>query len=211
MYEFHKPRRLIHKRIKSIAPHATRKAKRIFRFKYPKLFLLVCLIVLAYYIFSSNSINSLIFGLNELSYIGIFISGILVSFGFSAPFAVGFFITTHPQSIFLASIIGGLGASLGDLLIFKTIKFSFMNELNKLKKEKISKEIRIIARKNIDVKIRHYFLYLFAGILIATPLPDEVGVSMLAGLTTIKVKFLWIISLTLHTAAIFLIFVASSS
>jgi len=56
------------------------------------------------------------------------------------------------------------------------------------------------------VLIRHYLLYVFAGIILATPLPDEVGVSMLAGLTTIKPMKLAIIGFILHSAAIFCIF-----
>ena len=206
----YKHRKLIHKKISEASPHAARKAKKIFKFKYPKLFALACLIILAYYIFSNQLISSLISNLDKLSYIGIFLSGILISFGFSAPFAVGFFIVANPANIFLAATIGALGASLGDLLIFKTIKFSFLNEFNELKREKITREIKKIANENIHIKVRHYILYLFVGILIATPLPDEVGVSILAGLTTIKPKLLLALSFILHFIAISLIFIASS-
>jgi uncharacterized membrane protein YdjX (TVP38/TMEM64 family) len=128
-----------------------------------------------------------------------------LSFGFSAPFSVGFLIVSQPTNIFLATMFGALGAAFSDILIFKIIKFSFMNEFEELEKTKTIKKIREIVNKNINIKIKHYFLYIFAGIMIATPLPDEVGVSMLAGLTTIKPKVLATISFILHTTAIFLI------
>jgi uncharacterized membrane protein YdjX (TVP38/TMEM64 family) len=45
-------------------------------------------------------------------------------------------------------------------------------------------------------------MYAFAGILIASPLPDEAGVIMLAGLTKIKTWALAIISIILNTIGI---------
>jgi len=41
--------------------------------------------------------------------------------------------------------------------------------------------------------------------MVATPLPDEIGVSMLAGLTTIKPFKLMIISFLLHASAVFFV------
>jgi len=74
-----------------------------------------------------------------------------------------------------------------------------------MKKTSVIKTINEAFNENIRVKIRHYFLYVFAGILIATPLPDEIGISMLAGLTTIKSKIFAIISFLLHAIFIFLL------
>jgi hypothetical protein len=203
------PRHLMHERIKKKHPKAVKKAKRLFNFKYPKLAILILAIIFACYIFKNPIIILEISRLKEFGYLGVLIAGMLLSFGFSAPFAIGFLIISNPPNIFLASLIGGLGAALGDLIIFKTIKFSFMNEIKELEKSKTIKEIKKIVDKNISIKIRHYFLYLFAGIFIVSPLPDEVGVSMLAGLTTINQKIFAIVSFVLHTIAIFLILLAS--
>ena len=80
-----------------------------------------------------------------------------------------------------------------------------MDEFKSLEKTKLIREIEHIVKKNKFVLVRHYLLYIFAGIMIATPLPDELGISMLAGLTTIKPLKLAIISFILHTSAIFVI------
>ena len=48
-------------------------------------------------------------------------------------------------------------------------------------------------------------MYAFVGILIASPLPDEIGVIMLAGLTKINFKILAIISFILNTLGILII------
>lgn len=205
MINYRKKRKEIHRTLKKHAPKAVHKSKKLFKIKYPKLLLLTISIVLAYYLFSQPLTQNFISRLGTLNYISSFTFGILISFGFSAPFAIGYFITAHSGNIFLLAIIGGLGASLGDIIIFKTIKFSFMNEFEKIKRTDLIKKIRTIVNKNKSILIRHYLIYVFAGILIATPLPDEIGISMLAGLTTIHPKKLAVICFILHTLFIAII------
>ncbi len=176
--------------------------KRLFKFKYPKIFILILVIIFAYFLFSNITIISYISGLKKTNYLIDFLFGMLFSFGFTTPFSVGFFITSNPQNILLSGFVGGLGAMISDLFIFKFVKFSFTDEFEKLKKEKISKEIGSILTHTLGKKLKHYLMYAFAGIIIASPLPDEAGVTMLAGLTHIKEKWLAIISFICNTAGI---------
>ena len=200
-----KPHHIIHKHLKRISPKGVKKAKSLFKFRYPKLLILITCIILAYFLFQNDRVLYFVSKLESLSYLGIFIAGILVAIGFTAPFAIGFLVVIEHSNILLSSIIAGLGASIGDILIFKIIRFSFLNEFKEIEKTKTVSKIRKIFREDFSVRVRHYFLYIFAGIFLASPLPDEVGVTLLAGLTTIKQKTLWIISFLLHTAAIYLI------
>lgn len=202
----HPGHRHIHKAIRKHAPRSVQKIKRLFSFKYHKLFLLLLAIIFAYFIFSQQGVQNMISGLDKLSYLGIFIAGILLAFGFSSPFSIGFFITTRPENLFLAILIGGVGTIVGDILIFKSIKLSFMDEFKELEKTEIVKTIENAVKHNKNILIRHYLLYLFAGIIIASPLPDEIGISMLAGLTTIKISTIMWIGFILHSFTIFLIF-----
>ena len=197
--------RHIHRTLRKHSPHGVHKAKRLFAFKYPKLLLLAITILLSYYLFNFPAFSSWISQLGSLSYLGTFIAGILFSFGFTAPFSVGFFLTTNAENIFLATVMGGIGAMTSDLLIFKIIKVSFLNEFESLKKEKLVKSIRKIVYNHSPTLLKHYLLYVFAGIIISSPLPDEIGVSLLAGLTTISAKKLAIIGFILNSIGIFLI------
>jgi len=106
------------------------------KFKYPKITLLVIFIALAYVLFKIPSISSWINNLEGLSYLGTFIGGMLYSFGFSAPFATGFFIALKPENILLAAILGGIGSLATDLIIFNFVKFSFKDEFNLISKTK---------------------------------------------------------------------------
>ncbi len=197
--------RRIHKKLKKHSPEGVKRAKKIFSFKYPKLLLLFTLIIVAYFIFSRPNISQWMKVFNNLGHFGTFISGILTAMGFTAPFGIGLLIKINPNSILIGALIAGIGATIADLFIFKIIKFSFTDEFKKLEKTKIIHEIETIAKKNKHILIKHYLLYIFAGIVIATPLPDEIGVSMLAGLTTIKPMKLAIIGFFLHSIAIFFI------
>lgn len=194
-----------YKLLKRVSIGEIEKAYILFRYKYPKLIMLLLSIFTAYYLFSSQFITSKIQLLQSFSYLGIFFAGILFSFGFSAPFALGLFITLQPQNIFLASIIGAVGSVISDLVIFKFIQFSFADEFKRLNNEKPIKEISFMIKNNLGLKASTYLFYLFAGILLASPLPDEVGVAMLAGLTTIKPSFLGIISFITHAIGIFIL------
>ena len=179
--------------------------KKLFRFKYSKILFLFVMIVLSYLMFRNPSISSYLSHLGGLGYLGIFIGGILFAFGFTAPFSVGLFISLNPTNIWIAGIIGGFGALISDLLIFKFIKISFKDEFNRLRKTKTLKGIGLLIQKSFGEKIKVYVMYAFVGILIASPLPDEIGVIMLAGLTKINFKILAIISFILNTLGILII------
>lgn len=176
--------------------------KRLFKFKYPKLLLFIIAIILAYYIFTKPSIGNFISNLGTLGYLGVFIAGIFFGIGFTAPFATGFFIVLNPQNIWLAAIIGGLGSVAANLLIFRFIKITFGDEFKRLRNSKDMKIIGKLITENLGKKIKLYLLYIFAGITIALPLPDEIGILMLAGLTHIKGHVLGEVSFVLHAAGI---------
>ncbi len=184
--------------------------KKLFKFKYSKLFLLLISIILAYIIFSQESIQNYLSNIGNLGYLGIFIAGLLFSFGFTTPFAIALFITIPVQNIMSFAIIAGFAAMLSDLFIFRLIKISFMDEFNELQKTSSFKTISDLIKSNIKLKIRNYLLFFLAGIIIASPLPDELGITMLAGLTHIKTRILMLISFICNTFGILIILFAAS-
>lgn len=144
--------------------------------------------------------------LNSHGYIAIFIAGFLFAYGFTAPLAVGFFVSLAPQvNIFLAAALAGIGALLADLLIFKFIRTSFQDEFDKLKLTRMWKRIRDLFDNHLGERIKKYTLWTIAGFLIASPLPDEFGVSLISGFTTLNKKIFSAISYLLNTAGILVI------
>lgn len=135
-----------------------------------------------------------------------FLGGAFFSFGFTAAFAVAMFIeladTVHP---FTGALIAGFGAVISDLLIFRFIRLSFQDEFEKLKLSRLLQKIKEIFDHHLSEKIKEYVLWTFAGFLIASPLPDEFGVTLLSGMTNIKQRTFVIIAFCLNTIGIFTI------
>lgn len=178
------------------------KIKRLIRIRYPKISLLIIAIILSYIIFSNEKVSAFVSSLGDLSYLGVFAAGMLFTLGFTSPFSAGFFIVLNPPNIWLAGVIGGFGALLTDLLIFRFIRFSFMDEFVRLEKTRLFKKTINLIDGKISKKIKTYLLYTIAGIFIASPLPDEAGIMMLAGLTKIKQNIFAIVSFLLNTIGI---------
>ncbi len=174
----------------------------LYKFKYPKLTLLLVSVILSYVLFTNPNFENFVSEFRNLGYFGVFIAGILLSFGFTAPFSVGFFIILNPENIILNGIIGAFGAMISNLIIFSLVKFSFKKEFLSLKKDinkvKIVKNVEKEFKRDISRKIRHYLMYVFIGIFIASPLPDEIGDILLAGFTKVKPLFLALFSFILH-------------
>ena len=176
------------------------------KFKYPKIAVFVAVIIAAYVVFTNPPITALVSSLsNSKGYFAIFIAGILYSFGFTAPFATGFFATLNPSNVFLAAAVGGFGSLFADLSILKFVRLSFKDEFEMLKNEKFIKSIGNFLKNTLGKKITSFFTYLLAAVIIASPLPDETGVSLLAGLTEIKENIFSIISFCLKSIGILII------
>lgn len=172
------------------------------KIKYPKLFLLGFTVVIAYFLFAGRNFLPIHTFLVKLGYFGTFLTGIFFSYGFTAAPATAFLlILSREQNIFFAGIIAGFGALIGDLLIFKLVQHSFADEIEQLSHEK---PLNSLNQKFPKI-LKKYLLVLLAGFIIASPLPDEIGVSLLAATRFISMKFFFIFSYILNTLGIFII------
>ncbi|MFH0869072.1 MAG: hypothetical protein V1839_02500 [archaeon] len=172
------------------------------RIKYPKFLLLIVTFALAYLIFYGRNFPQFNSFLLSLGFVGIFLAGMCFAYGFTAgPATAVFLMLAKEQNLLLAGFIGGLGALTADLIIFRFIRHSFADELAKLSKEKLV----IRANKHIRGLFKKYIIPVFAGFIIASPLPDEIGVSLLAASTKISAKTFAVISYLLNTAGILVI------
>ena len=172
------------------------------RLKYPKFLLLFTTFLAAYLIFYGRIFQPLHDFVVSMGYAGVFIAGILFAYGFTAaPATAMLLILAGHHNIYLAGIIGGLGALIGDLFIFNFIRHSFADEISKFRKEKI---VLYLSNKMPNL-FKKYLVPVFAGFIIASPLPDEVGVALLAASGTISTKIFSLLSYALNTAGIFAI------
>lgn len=169
------------------------------RIKYPKFALFLLTIVFAWILFNNREIPFIQENLIPLGYLGAFLAGLLFSYGFTTMPAIAIFLVLS-QSLnpFIAALIGGFGALLSDSLIFLFIRTSFNDEIKKIEHEKI---IRYIKSK-IPSRLKRILLPIIAGLIIASPLPDEIGVSMLAAYRSISPKIFTLISYVMNSLGI---------
>ena len=171
--------------------------------KYPKLLLLACTVILATVMFRTESTQSFFHGLGDFGYISAFFGGMLFAFGFGAPFGVAILATiANDVNIFIGAGLGGLGALLSDYLLFKFIRLTFNDEIERFKNSKSFGLFHGLLIRRIPPKISFYISLGIAGIVIASPLPDEFGVALLAGITTVRERTFAIISFALNTLGI---------
>lgn len=171
------------------------------KIKYPKFLALVITIIIAYVLFSSREWLWMQNSLHTLGVFAGFVAGIFFVYSFTAaPAGAVFLILAKQQNIFLLGITGGIGALLGDLVIFYFIRHSFSDEIELLAKEKWI----VWINKKIPKFIRYYVVPVLGGIVIASPLPDEIGIALLAS-SKMSPRVFSALSLFLNTAGIFVI------
>jgi uncharacterized membrane protein YdjX (TVP38/TMEM64 family) len=102
-------------------------------------------------------------------------------------------------------VIASIGAILGDVVLILLVTYSFEDEIQQINEESIILHSISSFAQKIAGKYYKHLLPMIAAILISTPLPTEVGITLMTGLKSLKFRyFISIISL-LHIVGIFVI------
>ncbi len=173
--------------------------KVLFHLKYPKLYLWVSFIFIATIVFWNQGLVDFIASLGQLNYFFSFLSGMLFSLGLLSPFAAGYFITAAPSNVFVASICAGLGAMIVDLFIFRFIKSVLHVKLKVVEGHRYMKKMDRALSHRLGKLFIPYLSFSLAGILIAAPLPNNLGTILVFGITKIKERELAIMSFILYS------------
>jgi hypothetical protein len=170
--------------------------------KYPKLTLFIIIVILVYFLFSGLTYKPLHDVLIFLGYFGTFFAGLLYPYALTSAAGTGILLVlAKEQNIILAGVIAGVGALISDSFLFFFVKHGFSDEVQKLSTKTV---IRTVYRWIPD-SVRLYLLVIFACVLIASPLPTEIGIMLLASMKNISVKKFVTLIFVLHASAIFII------
>src|SRR3989344_2325858 len=102
------------------------------KIKYPKLLFLLFTFVIAYLIFTGRDFSPFHNFVLSLGYFGTFLAGMFFTYGFTAaPATAILLILAKDQNILFAGFIAGFGALVGDLIIFRFIRYYFAEEIEK--------------------------------------------------------------------------------
>lgn len=157
--------------------------------EYPNLIILFNCVIISIILSTYEPFRNFINHLGNFSYLGAFIGGILFVNTFTASLSIVIlFALLHDLPLFTLSLCAGLGAMVGDFLIFRFIKNNIFSEIKALMIHLGFKHSS--AREFIHSKFASWTLPLLGALIIASPFPDELGV-MLMGLSRINTyKFL---------------------
>ena len=175
-------------------------------YRYRNLTLFIVSIIIAIVLSRVESFHTLLLSIGDWGYFGAFLAGILFVSTFTvATGALILLILAERLSAVEIGIIAGLGAVLGDLLIFRFVKDNLVEEVTPLYNKLGGKHVSVVLHSR-------YFSWLLpvvGAIIVASPLPDEVGVSMM-GLSKMKSYQFVIVSFVLNAIGIFLVVSASN-
>ncbi len=167
---------------------------------------LVAGIAVAILILRTEWLHAYILHLNKLDYIGALLAGCFFVSTFTiAPASIVLFILAETMPLWVLALLAGLGAMIGDFTIFQFIKNDDLaKEMYVLFKQLGGKKLRHLLHS----KHFHWMLPVVGALIIISPLPDELGVSLM-GISKLKTRYFLLLSFLLNTAGVFLLLSAS--
>lgn len=170
--------------------------------KYKNLFLFLIGIIATFLLLKIPFLNNFLSSLHRLGYLGALIAGLLFVYSFTVGFGILILtVLAKEYTPLILALVASLGAMLGDLLVFKIVKDNLKGELMFLYR-KIDRNYSLV--KFLKKKKLRWVLPFLGLFLIASPFPDEIGVSLVGFSKMNKITFA-LITYILNFIGIFLL------
>lgn len=180
--------------------------RRFRNYKYKGLTIIAISILLTFLLARNDYLNQTILGISSIPIVGAFVAGILYVSASTAPFGVflllGLSKTLSAPEI---AITAGIGGAVADFVIFRFFRDDILVEIKPIYNKFGGQRITRLMQH----KLLRWSLPLIGAFIIASPFPDEIGVSLM-GLSKIKSYQFVLLSLTLDVIGVFLLVTAFS-
>lgn len=144
--------------------------------------IIILSIIVAVLLAKTGALVGILTSTQQWELLGSLIAGIFfVSVFTAAPAGVVLFEIAAANSIWEVALFGGIGALIGDLIIFRFIKDGLAEDIRWLVKK--TKQERLISI--FQLKLFRWLIPFIGAVIVASPLPDEIGLTMM-GLSKIK-------------------------
>ena len=175
-------------------------------YKYTNLTILALTIIALIVALRNEAFHSFLPSLGNFGYLSAFLAGAMFVSTFTAAIGVVMLLVlAEGLSAVELGLIAGAGAVLTDFLIFKFVKDGLIEEIAPIYNDLGGGHLT----KVLHTKYFSWTLPVIGALIIASPLPDEIGVSLLGISKMPTWKFL-IISFVMNAAGIFLLVSAST-
>ncbi|MFA6608302.1 MAG: hypothetical protein WCT07_00075 [Candidatus Paceibacterota bacterium] len=171
------------------------------KWRYQNTTLLLISLVALFLFLDIEIVHTFIQKIETYGYLGAFITGIFFVSTFTvAPASIVLFHLSQDLNQLLVALCTGLGAVVGDFLIFKILKDNIFEEIKPLLNNLGGSHVYALMHTPYFA----WFMPVFGAIIVASPLPDEIGIGMM-GLSKIKSWQFLGVSFVLNATGIFLI------
>ena len=161
-------------------------------------------VVLALVLSQSQPFHDFLLQFGAFGYLGALVGGMLFVWIFTMPTGLLILLTLNEtMPSFELSIIAAMGALIGDFVIFKFVRDDLLVEAKEVYDHFGGRHLTHILHS----KYFHWTLPVIGAFIIASPLPDEVGVSLM-GISKMKTYRFMVISFVLNFAGIYLVLLA---
>ncbi len=159
-------------------------------------------VLVAVLLVSSGTLAALLNATNGFVLLGAFVAGLFFTSVFTtAPAIAALGVISQAGGILPTAFLGAAGAVIGDLIIFRFVKDRFADDIMALLAEEgLTRRAKALFR----IKTFRWSLAFLGGLIIASPLPDELGVTLL-GFSKIKTSFFIPISYVFNFLGVLLI------
>ena len=163
--------------------------------------IMVFSIIIALILAKTGALASILTSTQEWRLLGSLVAGIFfVSIFTAAPAGVVLFEIAAVNSIWEVALFGGIGALIGDLIIFRFIKDGLSEDIHWLIRKTKQERLTSIFR----LKLFRWLIPFIGALIVASPLPDEIGLAMM-GLSKMKMSVFIPISFALNFFGILII------
>lgn len=169
--------------------------------KYKNLSIFILILLVVFVLSDTGVVDPVLEWIGKWGYAGALMTGVFfVSLFTVVPASLVLLSLAQESNPLLIALSAGLGASIGDLLLFRFFKDGLFDELRSLfRHSQFSRFARIFK-----TRLFLWFTPLIGAFIIASPFPDEVGIGLL-GLSNIRPWQFLALSLVLNSAGIFAI------
>lgn len=164
-------------------------------------------ILAAFFLAKSGLVETFLAGTKEMAVLGSFFGGLFFTSIFTvAPATVVLGELAQTHSLYAIALIGGLGALIGDLILYRFLKSRLGDEVNLI----INNSRNGRLRRIFHLRIVRWVLAFIGALIVASPLPDEIGLALM-GISQLRLKALVPISFVFNTLGIFIVGLAARS
>ena len=159
-------------------------------------------VLVAVLLMRTGVLVNLLVSAGEMQVFGAFIAGMFFTSIFTtAPAIAALGEISLLQGIFSTAFFGAMGSVVGDLIIFRFVRDRFSEHVTEIVgHQSVWRRFHLLFKR----RFFRWFTFFVGGFILASPLPDELGVGVL-GFSKMRVKYFAMLSFAFNFLGILLI------